>query len=57
MSEYINTPTTIQGGNATGDDALDKSQSGSDTRVMEGGTAVPFPNLDPASSTNAGPTG
>lgn len=57
MSEYINTPTSIQGGNASGDDALNKSQSGSDTPVMEGGTEVPFPNLDPASSLNAGPIG
>lgn len=57
MSEYLNTPTTNQGGNASGDDALDKSQSGIDTPMVEGGTAVPFPNLDSASSLDAGPIG
>lgn len=57
MAEYFKTPTTNVGVDATGDDALDQSQSGRDTPMMEGGTAVPFPNADPAPFVSAGPIG
>lgn len=54
MAEYISTPATNPSENATGTDALDSSQSGRDTPVMEGTTPVPFPNSDLAPTVSAG---